>query len=57
MIRSTLWMIGALTSFCLMAVGARELNGQISVFQILFFRSIVGLLVLLPIILLSLIHI
>ncbi|WP_201594693.1 DMT family transporter [Psychrobacter fulvigenes] len=53
MIRSTLWMIGALTSFCLMAVGARELNGQISVFQILFFRSIVGLLVLLPIILLS----
>ena len=52
MIRSTLWMIGALTSFCLMAVGARELNGQISVFQILFFRSIVGLLVLLPIILL-----
>lgn len=53
MIRSTLWMIGALTSFCLMAVGARELNGQISVFQILFFRSIVGLLVLFPIILLS----
>lgn len=53
MIRSTLWMIGALTSFCLMAVGARELNGQISVFQILFFRSIVGLLVLLPIITLS----
>ena len=53
MIRSTFWMIGALTSFCLMAVGARELNGQISVFQILFFRSIVGLLVLLPIILLS----
>lgn len=53
MIRSTFWMIGALTSFCLMAVGARELNGQISVFQILFFRSIVGLLVLLPILLLS----
>ncbi|MGP4713375.1 DMT family transporter [Psychrobacter sp. DM8] len=53
MIRSTLWMIGALTSFCLMAIGARELNGEISVFQILFFRSIVGLLVLLPIIWLS----
>ncbi|MBE0407395.1 EamA family transporter [Psychrobacter sp. FME6] len=46
-------MIGALISFCLMAVGARELNGQIGIFQILFFRSIVGLLVLLPIILLS----
>ena len=53
MIRSIIWMIGALTSFCLMAVGARELNNQIGIFQILFFRSIVGLLVLLPIILFS----
>lgn len=53
MIRSIVWMIGALTSFCLMAIGARELNGQIGIFQILFFRSIVGLLILLPIILLS----
>ncbi len=53
MFHSTLWMIGALTSFCLMAIGARELNGQIGIFQILFFRSIVGLLVLVPILLLS----
>ncbi len=53
MFHATLWMIGALTSFCLMAIGARELNSQIGVFQILFFRSIVGLLVLLPIISLS----
>ena len=53
MIHATLWMIGALTSFCLMAIGARELNGQIGVFQILFFRSVVGLLILLPIMLLS----
>lgn len=53
MIRSVFWMIGALTSFCLMAVGARELNSEIGIFQILFFRSIVGLLVLVPIILLS----
>lgn len=52
MIRSILWMIGVLTSFCLMAIGARELNNEIGVFQVLFFRSIVGLLVLLPIILL-----
>ena len=53
MFHATLWMIGALTSFCLMAIGARELNGPIGVFQILFFRSIVGLLVLLPILSLS----
>ncbi|MGM8897753.1 MULTISPECIES: DMT family transporter [unclassified Psychrobacter] len=52
MFHATLWMIGALTSFCLMAIGARELNSEIGVFQILFFRSIVGLLVLLPIVLL-----
>lgn len=53
MFHATLWVIGALTSFCLMAIGARELNSQIGIFQILFFRSIVGLLVLLPIMFLS----
>ncbi|WP_201563111.1 DMT family transporter [Psychrobacter sp. CMS30] len=53
MLHATLWVIGALTSFCLMAIGARELNSQIGIFQILFFRSIVGLLVLLPIMFLS----
>jgi drug/metabolite transporter (DMT)-like permease len=39
------WMSGALVSFCLMAVGARELAGAIDTFQILFFRSAIGLLV------------
>lgn len=53
MFHATLWVIGALTSLCLMAIGARELNSQIGIFQILFFRSIVGLLVLLPIMFLS----
>lgn len=53
MFHATLWVIGALTSFCLMAIGARELNSQIGIFQILFFRSIVGLLVLFPIMFLS----
>ena len=39
-------MIGALLSFCLMAVGARELSGHIDTFQILFFRSAIGLSIL-----------
>lgn len=39
-------MVGALTSFCLMAVGARELSGQIDTFQVLFFRSAIGLVVI-----------
>ncbi len=30
-------------SFCLMAIGARELSGEISTFQMLFFRSVIGL--------------
>ena len=41
-------MVGALLSFCLMAVGARELSGAMSVFEMLLGRSVVGLLVLVP---------
>lgn len=36
-------MVGTLLSFCAMAVGARELSGHLSVFEMLFFRSAVGL--------------
>lgn len=43
--RAFLWMLGALVSFCLMAIGARELAGAIDTFQILFFRSAIGLVV------------
>ena len=39
-------MLGALTSFCSMAEGARELNGKIDTFQILFYRSVIGLIVI-----------
>ncbi len=42
---AVVWMAGALASFCLMAVGARELSGSMSTFQILFIRSVIGLLV------------
>ena len=45
-IKSVGWMFGALTSFCLMAIGARELSGQVGIFQILFFRSVIGLVVI-----------
>lgn len=41
-----LWMTGSLVSFCLMAVAARELAGQLSIFQALFFRSAIGLICL-----------
>ena len=42
---ATLWMAGTLFSFMAMAIGGRELSGGLSTFQILFFRSLVGLLI------------
>lgn len=41
-----LWMMGALLSLSLMAIGARELAGEISTFHILFFRSVIGLVII-----------
>lgn len=43
-IRASLWMSGALFSFMTMAVGARELSGALGTFEILFFRSAIGLI-------------
>ncbi|MCW8328854.1 DMT family transporter [Photobacterium sp. SDRW27] len=39
------WMIGTLLSFSLMAIGVRELGDRISPFEMLFFRSLIGLAV------------
>ena len=41
-------MGGTLASFSGMAVAARELSADMSTFEILFFRSLIGLLLLLP---------
>ena len=38
------WMAGAIVSFCLMAVAARELSRTMSPFQVLFLRSLFGAL-------------
>ena len=43
-IKATLWMMGTLASFAAMAIGGRELAAaRMSTFEILFFRSLVGL--------------
>lgn len=39
------WMCGTLGSFMAMAVGGRELSYELGTFEILFFRSLVGLLI------------
>jgi drug/metabolite transporter (DMT)-like permease len=40
------WMLGALISFSLLAIGAKEVAANLSVFQTLFFRNLVSLLLL-----------
>ena len=40
------WMVGSLASFIGMAVASRELSANLSTFQILFFRSLVGVAVI-----------
>jgi drug/metabolite transporter (DMT)-like permease len=44
-VRAALWMSGALVSFMAMAISGRELAAELTTFQILFFRSLVGLVV------------
>jgi len=44
-VRAALWMSGALVSFMSMAISGRELAAELTTFQILFFRSLVGLVV------------
>jgi drug/metabolite transporter (DMT)-like permease len=46
-LRAALWMAGALISFMAMAIAGRQLSAELTTFQILFFRSFVGLLVVL----------
>ncbi|HSR72021.1 MAG TPA: hypothetical protein VLL72_06535, partial [Kiloniellales bacterium] len=44
--RAALWMAGALASFSTMAVCGRELAGRVPTFEILFWRSLIGVLVI-----------
>ena len=41
-VRAAIWMLGAIGSFMAMAVSGRELSAELTTFQILFFRSVVG---------------
>lgn len=52
-LQATLWVIGALLSFTGLAIAARQLSYGYSVSEILFFRSLVVLLVLSPFIIKS----
>jgi len=41
-----MWMSGAISSFMMMAISGRELSAELTTFQILFFRSLVGFVVI-----------
>jgi len=41
--RAASWMLGAVVALTAMAVAGRELSAELSTFQILFFRSLIGL--------------
>ncbi|WNK01201.1 DMT family transporter [Thalassospiraceae bacterium LMO-JJ14] len=43
---AALWMVGALFSFLSMAIAGRELSAELNTFQILFFRSLIGLAII-----------
>ena len=43
-LRAVFWMAGAIVSFCLMAVAARELTRSMSPYQVLLLRSLFGAL-------------
>ena len=48
-LRAIAWMIGSLLSFAAMTVSVRELTGEMHAFQMLFIRSSLGVLILLPV--------
>src|SRR5581483_3454237 len=45
-LRAAVWMLGAILSLTTMAIAGRQLSTELSTFQILFFRSFFGLLVI-----------
>ena len=44
-LKAALWMTGAIASFSFMAVAGRELAGEYDTFEIMLYRSVVGLIV------------
>lgn len=46
-IKATLWMFGALMSFTAMAVAGREVASELDTFEIMMYRSLIGLFIVL----------
>ena len=48
-LKAALWMLGALLSFSGMAVAGREISAELDTFQLMFYRSVLGFLIILGI--------
>ena len=48
-LKAASWMAGAMVSFSLMAISGRELAANLNTFEIMFFRSLIGLVIVLQI--------
>ncbi|WP_415920709.1 DMT family transporter [Tateyamaria sp. SN6-1] len=46
-LRAALWMIGTITSFSVMAVAGREVSASLDTFEIMMYRSLVGVVIVL----------
>ena len=49
-LKATLWMLGSITSFLIMAVAGRATTDVLDVFQVMEMRSIIGFFILLPLV-------
>ncbi len=50
LLAAVLWFCGTMAGFAGMAISARELQTGMSTFEILFFRSLIGVLIVLPVV-------
>ena len=48
-LKAAFWMIGTMVSFSLMAISGRELSPELNTFEIMFFRSLIGLVLVVTI--------
>lgn len=48
-LRATFWMVGTVAAFTSMAIAGRQLGGTLDTFEIMFYRSLVGIVLVLAI--------
>ena len=52
-LKAALWMCGAIVSFTLMAIAGRAVMAELDTFELMFWRSLMGFFIILPLVLVS----